>query len=68
MDWHAGTSDSYVITDYYQISTCHFTPSQATVDGADCDAMYFYAFSDIDLSTTWSDPDIVLTPADAVNT
>ena len=57
-----------MVTDYYTFSDSKFTPSQATNDGVGCDAIYFYAFTDQALTTTWSDSDIVLSAADVVDT
>ena len=67
-DQNSGTPSLYEISDFYTYSASSFTASNALRDGADCTAMYFYAFSDSSLQTTWSDPDIVLSAADPVDT
>ena len=65
---NSGIANYYEISDFYTYSDSSFTPSTATIDGGDCDAMYFYAYTDLLMANVWSDLDITLSAADSMGT
>lgn len=63
---NSGTTDLFEIPDFYTYSDLNFVPSTASVDGGDCDAMYFYAYNDLLMTNPWTDSDITLSAADSM--